>query len=102
MFRTGPINKVFEIPEDDFDLFINKNNFIIVINSLHMKIKGLKVFIRKEDFKYTIILDKYINNIAKESLPAYNFPGVSFEDEGYIYYKKINKNDLLMWAKYVA
>ena len=67
-----------------------------------MKIKDLKVFIRKEDFKYTIILDKYINDIAKESLSDYNFPGLSFEDEGYIYYKKINKNDLLMWAKYIA
>jgi len=102
MFRTGPINKVFEIPEDDFNQFISKNNFIVVVNSLHMKIKDLNVFIRKEDFKYTIILDKYINDITKELLSDYNFPGLASEDEGYIYYKKINKSDFIMWAKYVA
>jgi len=101
--RTNRISyKAIEITEEEFSNLIKQMNLIIIINSFYVKINKFDVFIRKEDFKYTIILDKKINNISKDLLDIVNFPGLFFEDKEYIYYKKINKNDLLMWVKNVA
>jgi hypothetical protein len=102
-YRTNRITyRAIEITADEFNNLIKQMNFIVIINSFYVKIKEFDVFIRKEDFKYTIILDKNINIISKESLGIINFPGLFLEDNKYIYYKKINKNDLLMWVKNVA
>jgi hypothetical protein len=95
----GITHKAIEISEEEFGNLIKQMNFIVVKNSFFVKLKEVEIFIRKEDFKYTIILDK---NVFKETLDILNFPGLFSEDEKSIYYKKINKNDLLMWAKNVA
>lgn len=100
--RTGNLFKTIEIAEDEFNDLIGKMDFIIIKNSIYVKIKDFEVFIRRENFKYTIILDKNINNISKESLCMLKIPGQYFEDEEYIIYNKINKDELLIWIKYVA
>ena len=96
--RTGTANISIEITDDEFNDFINKMNLIVIINSFYLKIKECQIFIRKEDFEYSIILDKYINNIEKDMLHTYNFPGLLIEYEKYIYYR-VSKKDLLMWGK---
>jgi hypothetical protein len=96
---VGITHKAIEISEEEFNNLIKQMNFIVIKNSFYIELKEVEIFIRKEDFKYTIILDK---NISKDTLDALNFPGLFFEDEKHIYYKKINKNNLLMWVKNVA
>ena len=102
VYRAGSLFKVIEIAEDEFKYLIAKMNFLVIKNSTFVEIKDYLVFIRKENFKYTIILDKNINNVSKELLQMYNFPGLVLEDEEYIYYNKINKKDLSMWINNVA
>ena len=96
------IFKSVEITEDEFNDVIKYLNLIIVNKSFYINIKGFKIFIRKENFKYTIILDKNINKISKELFEVFDFPGAFSEDENYIYYNKIYKENLLVWVKNVA
>jgi len=95
-------NKTVEITNIEFTNIINNLNLIIINNSFYININKLEIFIRKEDFKYTIILDRNINETSKELLDTLGFPGSFYEDERYIYYGRINKNDLLTWIKTVA
>jgi uncharacterized membrane protein YhaH (DUF805 family) len=101
--RTAGITyKVVEITEDDFCDLIKQMNIIVIKNSFYVRIKGFEVFIRKEDFKYTIILDKNMNEVSKELFKTFDFPGSFYEDEENIYYIKVDKRELLMWVKNVA
>ena len=94
--------KVVEIDKDEFTNIIEKLRLIVVKNSFTVKIKNFEIFIRNENFKYTIILDKDTNIISKELIDTFNFPGLYYEDEKYIYYNGIYKNELLKWVKNVA
>ena len=96
------INKKIEITDVEFSNLIKDLDLIIIRNSFYIDLINLEIFIRKEDFKYTIILDKNINEVSKESLEASAFPGAFYEDNRYIYYSKIDRNDLLMWVKNAA
>jgi len=96
------INKTIEITDVEFRRLIKDLDLLIISNSFYININKLEIFIRKEDFKYTIILDKNINEVSKESLEIFDFPGSFYEDNGYIYYSKIDKSDLLMWVKNIA
>ncbi|WP_461246332.1 DUF805 domain-containing protein [Treponema sp. R6D11] len=96
------IYKMIEITNDEFKDIINKLNLIVVINSFYVNINKFQLFIRKEDFKYTIIINKNTNNISDEMFENIYFPGLFFEDENYIYYSKINKKDMLKWIKNIA
>ena len=96
------INKTIEITDVEFRRLIKDLDLLIISNSFYININKLEIFIRKEDFKYTIILDKNINEVSKESLEIFDFPGSFYEDNGYIYYSKIDKSDLLMWVKNAA
>jgi len=93
------INKTIEITDIEFKELIKDLDLIIIYNSFYININNFDIFIRKEDFKYTIILDKNINEVSKELLETFIFPGTFYEDNRYIYYCGINKSDLLMWAK---
>jgi uncharacterized membrane protein YhaH (DUF805 family) len=95
-------NKTVEMTAVEFTNIIKDLNFVIISNSFYLNINNLKIFIRKENFKYTIILDRNINEISKELQETFNFPGSFCEDERYIYYGKIDKSDLLMWVKTLA
>jgi len=96
------INKTIEITDVEFKSLIKDLGLIIISNSFYININKFEIFIRKEDFKFTIIFDKNTNEVSKELLETFNFPGSFYEDNGYIYYSKIDKNDLLMWVKNVV
>lgn len=96
------IYRTIEITGDEFKNMIGNLDLVVIINSFYVNINEFQLFIRKEDFKYTIIIDKNTNNISDKTPESLHFPGLFFEDENYIYYKKINKNDLFKWAKNCA
>jgi len=96
------IHKTIEITNDEFINSIKSLKLMIVDKSFYINIKELKVFIRKENFKYTIILVKNENNISKELFAAFNFPGSYFEDDEYIYFNKITKEELIKWINNIA
>jgi uncharacterized membrane protein YhaH (DUF805 family) len=96
------IYKVIEITNDEFNNLIKDLGLIVVNNSFYVNINNLQLFIRKEDLKFTIIINKNSNNISDDTQKNINFPGIFFEDENYIYFNKINKDDLLKWAKDIA
>jgi len=100
--RTGVTHKVVKISEDDFSNLIKDMDFIVVVNSFYLKIKEFKVFIRKEDFKFTIILDKNINTVTKEFIDTFDFPGAFYENEELIFYRRIHKRTLTQWIKNVV
>jgi hypothetical protein len=93
------IYKTIEITSDEFNNLIKNLNLIVVNDSFYVNLNELQLFIRKEDFKFTIIINKDTNNISNDILEKFHFPGSFFEDEHYVYYNKINKNNLLKWAK---
>jgi hypothetical protein len=64
-----------------------------------LHVKSFKLFIRKENFNYTFVLDKVDNEISKEMFAAFDFPGAFFEDDKFIYYRGIDKEDLFRWAE---
>ena len=96
------IHKTIEITNDEFINTIKSLKLIIVDKSFYINLKELKIFIRKENFKYTIILEKYENNISKELFEAFNFIGSYFEDDEYIYFNKITKEELIKWINNIA
>ena len=100
--RTGVAHRVVEISENDFNNFIKDMDFIVVINSFYLKMKEFKVFVRKEDFKFTIILDKNINTVTKELIDIFDFPGAFYENEDLIFYRRIHKRALAQWIKNVV
>lgn len=91
------IHKTIELTKDELDNIIKSLNLIIINDSFYINIKEFKIFIRKEDFKYTIILDKNINNISKDFFKTFDFPGAFYEDDNYYYFNKIYKENLLEW-----
>ena len=100
--RTGIIYKMVEISDDDFSNIIKSMNFIVIVNSFYLRIKEFEVFIRKEDFKFTIILDKNKNIITKELIDTFDFPGAFYENAELIFYRGIHKKTLTEWIKNVA
>lgn len=100
--KEDQIRKTVEITKDEFQKIIENLELIVINNSFYMNIGGFRIFIRKEDFKHTLILDKQHNKITKELFDTFDFPGAFYEDEKYVYYRKINKQDLLKWVKNVA
>lgn len=99
--ETG-IYKEIEFPKEELNIIISALNLVVISNSFYVKIKDYEVFIRKEDFRYTIVLEKDENKLTKELYDTFDFPGTYYEDEQYIYYNKIYKGDLQLWAKNVA
>jgi uncharacterized membrane protein YhaH (DUF805 family) len=96
------IYKTVEIPCDELSKIIDILGLVVIYDAFCVKIKGFEVFIRKEDFKYTIILNKEHNKISKELFDTFDFPGAFSEDQKYIYYNRIYKDQLLMWVKNIA
>jgi hypothetical protein len=93
------IYRTIEIKKDDLIKIIEILNLVVIINSFYIRIKQFELFIRKENFYYTIILNKHNNIISKELFDTFDFPGAFSEDETYIYYSRIYKDDLLTWIK---
>jgi hypothetical protein len=96
------IYKIIEITSDEFENLIKELNLLVINNSFYVNIKDVQLFIRKENFKYTIIINRKNNNISNDMLENLHFPGTPFEDENNIYYGRINKNDLLVWVNNIA
>jgi uncharacterized membrane protein YhaH (DUF805 family) len=100
--KEDRIYKVIEFPKNELNKVINTLGLIVIKHSFYLQIKDFEMFIRKEDFKYTIILNKANNKVSKELFDFFNFPGSFYEDESYIYYNKIDKKDLIVWVKNFA
>ena len=100
--RTRITYEAVEISEDDFYSLIKRIDFIVIINSFYLMIKEFQVFIRKEDFKFTIILDKNKNTVTKELIDTFDFPGSFYENEELIFYRKVYKRALTQWIKNVV
>jgi hypothetical protein len=96
------IYKIIEFSEDKLKEIINALNLIVIEQSFYINFRNYRFFIRHEDFKYTIILNKNDNKITKELFDVFDFPGSFYEDEDNIYYNKIYKEELLKWANNVA
>jgi predicted MPP superfamily phosphohydrolase len=92
------IYKTVEIEREEFDKLVEQLGFVVISNSHYVNFRGFKIFIRKEDFRYTMILDKNTNKVTKELFDTFDFPGTFYEDAQYIYYRKVYKNDLLKWV----
>lgn len=93
------IFKIFEVTENDFKTMITDLDLHIIYESFYLMIKNFEVFIRKRDFLYQIILDKERNELSRELFETFDFPGSFSEDEKYVYYNKLSKEDLLSWIK---
>jgi uncharacterized membrane protein YhaH (DUF805 family) len=96
------ISKTVEIASDEFNDMIKDLNLTVIEKSFYINILEFKIFIRKENFKYTIILDKNINKISKELFEKFDFPGSFFEDDDYVYYRRLYKEDILKWINNFA
>lgn len=100
--KEDKIYRVIEFPKDELEKIINTLKLLVINNSFYLHINNFEIFIRKENFKYTIILDKENNEVSKALFDFFDFPGSFSEDEKYIYYNRIDKKDLTMWVKNVA
>ena len=96
------IYSIVEIGKDDLQNIIKENNLIVIYESQFIVIKNYKIFIRYYDFKYDIIMDKNDHELTKDIIDTFNFPGAYLEDDEYIYYTKISKEEILDWIKNVA
>ncbi|GHV08258.1 hypothetical protein FACS189485_19570 [Spirochaetia bacterium] len=65
--------KIIEFPINEFDNTINDLGLIVINNSSYLKVKNYEIFIRKENFKYTIIINKENNKVAKELYDFFDF-----------------------------
>ena len=117
-FRFIPIVSIFMTlylffqknnPElNDYDNIVDYhklfgNNFYQIYKN-YVLIDDLKIFIRRENFKYTIIIEKNSIETFKEKIKKLNIPNnyfYEFEDEKYMYYNKISKRELSLWVKNV-
>ena len=78
-----------------YEYIINNLGLIVITDSFYVKIKEYEIFIRKEDFNYTLIMGKDKNQVSKELLDTFDFAGAFYEDEKYIYYNKIRNYGIL-------
>jgi hypothetical protein len=101
-YKEEGIYKVIELSKDEFKKIIKTLGLIVINNSFFLQINDFEVFIRKENFRYTIILDKENNEVSKALFDFFDFSGSFFEDEKYIYYNRIDKKELSAWVKNVA
>jgi uncharacterized membrane protein YhaH (DUF805 family) len=100
--REDNIYRIIEIQKDELKKIIETLELIVIHNSFYLSINNFSIFIRKENFMYTIILDKETNEVSKALFDFFDFPGSFFEDEKYIYYNRIDKKELAIWVKNVA
>jgi uncharacterized membrane protein YhaH (DUF805 family) len=91
--------KIVEITKDEFEVIIADFNLLTIYESYYLVVKNFQIMIRKRDFYYSIVLDKENNEISKELFETFDFPGAYVEDEQYVYYNRIGKEDLLKWMK---
>ena len=100
--RMDKVRKTIEVSKNEFQDIINVFGLFIIYDSFYINVKGFKIFIRKENFKYAIILNKEFNEVKKELFDTFDFPGLFYEDDKFIYYNRICKKELLLWAKNVS
>jgi uncharacterized membrane protein YhaH (DUF805 family) len=96
------IYDLVEITGNDLLEVAKKLELIILYESQYIKIKGYKLFIRYYDFGYDIIINKAEHKLSKEIIDTFDFPGAYFEDEKYIYYKKVTREEIIECIKNVA
>jgi uncharacterized membrane protein YhaH (DUF805 family) len=96
------IYDLVEITGNDLLELTKKLELIVLYESQYIEIKGYKLFIRYYDFGYDIIINKKKYKLSKDLIDTFDFPGAYFEDEKYIYYKKVTKEDIIEWIKNVA
>jgi uncharacterized membrane protein YhaH (DUF805 family) len=101
-YKKESVYNVIELSKDEFEKIIKTLNLIVINNSFFLQINNFEVFIRKENFRYTIILDKGNNEVSKVLFDFFDFSGSFYEDEKNIYYNRIDKQDLLKWVKNVT
>ena len=90
------------MPSAELPKIIDALGLLTIYDSFFLQLKGLKLCIRKENFHYTIIIDKTNTEISKESCALFHFPGLFGEDEEYIYYTRIPREALAGWTKNFA
>ena len=89
---------------EDSDLYKIINELKLVeLNEFHyIKLKGYFLFIRFYNFGYNIIINKEDYKLSKDLIDIFDFPGAFYEDEKFIYYNNITKENILKWIKNVA
>ena len=80
---------------------IKELDLIVLYESRYIKII-YKLFIRRYNFGYDIVISKKDHQATKEMIDAFDFPGSYSEDENYIYYHKVPKEKLKAWVKNAA
>jgi hypothetical protein len=101
-YEKNNIYKIIKCTENELTKIINVLGLIVINDSFYLQLNNHEIFIRKENFKYTIILNKERNTISKALFDFFDFPGLFFEDEVNIYYNGIYKENLVAWVKNVA
>ena len=65
----------------------------------YIQINGYITFIRKEDFKYTVIVDRVKNEVSEGLFKTFAGLGKYKEDNKFFYYLKVPEELLLDWVK---
>lgn len=100
--RKENIYTLVSITENDLIEIVSNLNLIILYESQYIKIKEYDLFIRYYDFGYDIIISKEEYKLTKDIIDTFDFPGAYFEDEEYIYYNKVTKEEIVGLIKNVA
>jgi uncharacterized membrane protein YhaH (DUF805 family) len=95
--RRDKLKNIIEISETELDEVIDKLKLIYIKGSLYLVVNGVHIFIRKENFAYTIIIkkdsEKRLDTFARWP------PADCTETEMYVCRKKIREKDLAAWIK---
>ncbi len=94
--------KIIEISKDEFLDMVKELKLILVKDSFYILVGEAEVFIRQEDFKYTMIITKDESIRIEGELKLLDGQSEYTEYENLKIYKGIYKNNLLIWIKGVA
>jgi hypothetical protein len=95
---------IAKISEADFSSMITELRLIEISESYYLILKQAKIFIRKEDFKYTMIINRQDSQIIETELSPMKLAvnSVYVVTDEYEFYKKIEKEKLLEWINETA
>jgi hypothetical protein len=98
-YRQEAHRKIFEMKSDKFAEIVKELNLITLRESFYIVLKNIEIFIRKEDYKYTVIMISDDTKKIPNDIKALEAGSEKTRNETYLCYKKIEKDALLRWLK---
>ena len=96
------IYELVSIKDSDFLKIIKKLDLVLLYEFQYIKLKEYIMFIRYYNFGYSIIINKEEHKLTKNMIDTFDFPGAYSENDKYIYYNNITKEEIMIWIKNVA